>query len=147
MRLSVLILALPLVASAQTPAATPPSTVTVTATAIGAAPGAIVCRDMNTVAVMFDWYSEHWEDSMQDRLTNGQSKLVRGPSTQAPVLSRFGCYLAKPGTPMLLERRHIVPVVSFKLSSGKTVRGVTMETMFVESKGKPTEYPQATPTQ
>lgn len=138
MRLSVLILALPLAVSAQAP-----KPIVVTARAIGAAPGAIVCRDMDTVEVMFHQYSAHWEDSMQDRVTGGQSRLIRGPAAQTPTLSRFGCYLAKPGTPMQLDQRYIVPVVSFRLPSGKTVRGVTMEDMF---KRIPTESPQATPT-
>lgn len=138
MKLAYLILmAYSFVASAQSASqAERPKPITVKATGIGAAPGAIVCRDMNTVSVMLDWYSAHWEDSMQDRVTNGQSKLVRGPSTQAPTLSRFGCYLAKPGTPMLLDRSHIVPVVSFRLPNGRVVRGVTQENMLIETKAR-----------
>ena len=107
--------------------------IAVVAKGLGAAPGAIVCPDMDTVVLMFHWYSDHWSDAMQDALTQGQSKLVRGAPTSSPPLSRYGCSLIKPGTPMMLERGNIVPVVSAKLSSGKAIRGVTLGDMYVKT--------------
>ena len=106
-----------------------PKFVPVKAVKLPVVPGAIVCADHDTVALMYDLYSAHWSDTMQDKLTNGQSQLLRGKATSAPDLEAYGCSLILAGTPMTLERGNIVPVVSVKLPNGKVVRGVTLQAM------------------
>lgn len=95
-------------------------------------PGAIVCPDHETVVLMYDIYTAHWTDTMQDRMSNGQSELLRGRATPAPNLEAHGCSLFPAGTPMTLERGNIVPVVSVKLPNGKVVRGVTLQSMITK---------------
>jgi TPR repeat protein len=106
-----------------------PKFVSAKAVKLPVVPGAIICADHDTVALMYDLYSAHWSDTMQDKLTNGQSQLLRGKATSAPDLEAYGCSLILAGTPMTLERGNIVPVVSVKLPNGKVVRGVTLQAM------------------
>jgi TPR repeat protein len=106
-----------------------PKFVTVKAVKLPVVPGAVVCADHDTVALMYDLYSAHWSDTMQDKITNGQSQLIRGKATPAPDLEAHGCSLFPAGTPMTLERGNIVPVVSVKLPNGRVVRGVTLQAM------------------
>jgi TPR repeat protein len=108
-----------------------PRFVTVTARGVSVVPGAIVCPDYNTVNLMFELYATHWADTYQDVLSNGQSRLLRGRPAPAPDPKFYGCALVPPGTPMILERRNIVPVVTVKLADGTTIRGVTSPAMFV----------------
>jgi len=56
-------------------------------------PGAIVCADHDTVALMYDLYSAHSTDTMQDKLAKGQSQLLRGEATPASNLGTYGCSL------------------------------------------------------
>ena len=106
-----------------------PKAVSVIAQGVSVVPGAIVCPNYNTVQSMFDWYVAHWTDTQQDALTNGQSRLLRGQPTPAPDLKFYGCALLPPGTPMMLERGNIVPVVTATLADGTTIRGVTLAAM------------------
>jgi TPR repeat protein len=101
----------------------------VTARGVSVVPGAIVCPDHATVSLMFDLYVAHWGDVQQDALTNGQSRLLRGPPAPEPDLKLYGCGLVPPGASMLLERGNIVPVVTAKLPDGRTIRGVTLAAM------------------
>jgi len=103
-----------------------PRYVSVTAKGLGIVPGAIVCPSFAAVSQMFDRYSAHWEDSMQDSMTKGQSRLYRGQPASAPNLKTYGCVLLQPGTRMTLDNQNVVPVVSAKLSNGTTVKGVTL---------------------
>jgi hypothetical protein len=111
------------------------TTINVVAKGIGAAPGAIVYQDMDAVGMVFDRYSDHWEEAGQDAMTGGQSRLIRGPAppSPAPYLNRLGCTLVPPGTKMTLSRGSIVPVVAATMGDGKTVHGVTLGDMFWES--------------
>jgi TPR repeat protein len=106
-----------------------PKFVAVTARGVSVVPGAIVCPNHDTVSLIFDLYVAHWTDTLQDVLTNGQSRLLRGQPTPAPDLKSYGCALLSPGTPMMLERGNIVPVVTSKLPDGTTIRGVTLGAM------------------
>ena len=104
----------------------PPSGLTVMARGLSVVPGALICSDSNTVSIVFNLYTTHWEQTMQDKLTNGDSRLLRGPAAPLPDLQAFGCTLIPPGTPMTLERKTPVPVVVVKTMSGETARGVTL---------------------
>jgi len=81
---------------------------------------------------MFDLYVSHWEDVTQNAMTNGQSRLIRGQGAPAPDLKSYGCALVPPGTPMTLDTRNVVPVVTAKLPNGTTIKGVTFEAMFID---------------
>jgi TPR repeat protein len=91
--------------------------------------GAIVCADSDTVGLMYDLYSAHWQGTQMDRMTNGQSRLLHGAPAPLPDPKFFGCTLLPPGTPMMLERKNIVPVVTATLADGTTIRGVTWPSM------------------
>ncbi|HEY5210517.1 MAG TPA: tetratricopeptide repeat protein [Stellaceae bacterium] len=106
-----------------------PKLIAVTARGVSVVPGAIVCPSHDTVSLIFDLYVAHWTDTQQDALTNGQSRLLRGKPAPAPDLKFYGCALLPPGTPMLLERGNIVPVVIATLLDGTTIRGVTLASM------------------
>lgn len=106
-----------------------PRYVAVTARGVSVVPGAIVCPSHDAVSLMFDQYAAHWEDAMQDTVTNGQSRLIRGQPTPAPNLKAYGCALLPPGTPMILDTRNVVPVVTAKLPNGTTIKGVTLPAM------------------
>jgi hypothetical protein len=108
----------------------PSKTIPVVARGVGPVPGALLCPDMDTVRALFDQYAASVEDRMQDRVTGGESALIRGSATPAPKPAGWGCVLVKAGTRMLLEKGHIVPVVRVSLPNGDKVRGVTQENMF-----------------
>jgi TPR repeat protein len=109
-----------------------PRYVRVTARGVSVVPGAIVCPSYAVVSRMFDLYVSHWEDTTQDALTKGQSRLMRGQPTPAPNLKSYGCALLSPGTPMMLETGNAVPVVTAKLPNGSTIKGVTLPAMIVD---------------
>jgi hypothetical protein len=94
----------------------------------GEVPGALICPDYQTAQVMFDWYSAHKMDELEDSVTGGRSRARRQPFS-APVLRRYGCTLVVPGTPLALERGNAYPVVSAKLPNGQRVRGITFPSM------------------
>lgn len=106
-----------------------PKTEPVIAKGVSVIPGAIVCPDYRTVSVMISWYNAHWADTLEDTITRGQSRLMRGAATRSPDFARFGCALIAPGTPMTVERGSMVPVVEGKLPNGKPFRGVTDPSM------------------
>jgi hypothetical protein len=109
-----------------------PQYVAVTARGVSVVPGAIVCPSHAAVSRMFDLYVSHWEDVTQNAMTNGQSRLIRGQGAPAPDLKSYGCALVPPGTPMTLDTRNVVPVVTAKLPNGTTIKGVTFEAMFID---------------
>jgi len=111
--------------SLEAPAQNEKQTKQVYARAIPTVPGAVICRDHRTVELMIDWYRSHFEDKLQDALTKGQSRLIRGEPTSKPPLESYGCALAPAGTPLKLEIGNVVPVVTATLPDGSTVRGVT----------------------
>jgi hypothetical protein len=108
----------------------PSQTLPVYAKGLGAVPGALICSDAQTVSALFHEYSNHWEEAMQDRVTGGQSVLLRGEATPEPKPADWGCALVKPGTRMLLEKGNVVPVVRVTLPNGNKIRGVTQASMF-----------------
>lgn len=110
-------------------AAMKPKVVQVEATGVSVAPGAVICPDMDRVQMVFDLYAAHYRDVMQDRLTNGQTRLLHGAPGDAPEPSDYGCALVATGTLMTLERGNIVPIVTATMPNGATVRGVTMPAM------------------
>ena len=87
---------------------------------------------------------------MQDAMTHGQSRLVRGQPTPAPNLKAHGCVLLPPGTPMVSEGGNAVPVVTAKLQNGTLVRGVTLPAMIAHDQqhlgGSMRPQPQPTPS-
>ncbi len=103
------------------------------AKSLRAAPGAIVCSDLATVGLVFNLYSEAWEDAVQDSMTNGQSRAIRGQSAPAPDPSLYGCSLLPPGTPVEAKNAggalNGVPLVTAKLPDGTLVHGLTLPSM------------------
>jgi len=87
-------------------------------------PGAIVCADLETVSMMFDWYAEHWGEQAVDAMTNGQSRLIRS-DIPSPVMPP-GCALLPAGTPLEVKLFNGIPVVYAKLADGSTIKGVTL---------------------
>ncbi len=108
-----------------------PNATTIAARGIGAVPGAIVCKDYGTVMFLFNQYATYWTESNQDTLTKGQSRLIRGGSTEPPDPSALGCALVAPGILMQQDPSSIVPVVTVKFSDGTYLKGVTMPQMIV----------------
>jgi hypothetical protein len=103
------------------------------ATALRAAPGAIVCPDLNSVSTLFHLYSIHWEESAQDAVTNGQARIIRGEAAPAPDPESFGCKLLTPGTPVSVQNADAfttgIPMVVARMPDGETFRGVTLPGM------------------
>lgn len=117
--------------SHETAEASGPGYVAVIARGVSVVPGAIVCPSYAAVSRMFDLYTSHWEDAMQDRMTNGQSRLIRGEAAPTPDLGSYGCALIPAGTPMMSKNGSVVPVVTAKLPNGKTISGVTLPAMII----------------
>jgi TonB C terminal len=112
--------------NASAPASPEPRYPVMVAGALGAAPGAIICGDLDTVMAMFDWYAEHQSQTMQNALTNGQSSMLHGAPLQAPPLAQFGCTLAKPGTKLSILN---VYGAAFLVEVAPGRRGVTNRLM------------------
>jgi hypothetical protein len=108
----------------------PPLWTPVIARALGAVPGALICPDHRALTQVWRRYSRHWEETQQDILTKGQSRLLTGPPRAAPDLGAWGCLLVPPGTPMQLEARAVVPVVTAPGPDGRPFRGVTLNEMY-----------------
>ena len=106
---------------------------------VGVVPGAVVCQDLATVRLVSSLYADYWTDAMQDAMTHGASRLIRGPSVSAPDLPHYWCSLLKAGTPVHVER--IMPGIlriSAKSTDGRFVRGITQEDMIGELPSKQT---------
>lgn len=89
-------------------------------------PGAIVCKDLNTVSLLVELYKEHFLESIQDNLTRGGSRLIQGDPSPEPGIENYGCSLARPGT--ILDRLNTFSgavVVSGQGADGRPFRGVT----------------------
>jgi TonB family protein len=97
---------------------------------VSVVPGAIVCQDLVSVHLVWGLYVNYWTDAMQDQLTNGGSRVLRGPSSPEPDPKVYGCALLAAGAPVEFEQTlpGIVHVTS-KLADGHFVRGVTQENM------------------
>ena len=112
---------------------TPPFHPNAVAKSLKAAPGALVCSDLQTVSVVFHLYAAHWEDSTADAMTKGQAGVVRGPAAPAPDPKLYGCYLLVPGTPVRVENADAFttgfPKVTAKLPDGTIIHGVTLPAM------------------
>jgi hypothetical protein len=100
------------------------------ARSFGAVPGAIVCPDFDSVAMLFQLYSMPWEEASQDSLTNGQARIIRGEAAAVPDPESFGCELLLPGTPIAVQNADAfttgIPMVVARLPDGKMSRGVTL---------------------
>jgi hypothetical protein len=111
----------------------PPFHPNAVAKSLSAAPGAIVCSDFASVGLVFDLYNAHWEDSMLDAMTKGQSRVLRGQSAPAPDPTLYGCSLLKPGTPVEVRSGEGlltgIPMVTAKLPDGEMIHGVTLPAM------------------
>lgn len=100
---------------------------------VGVVPGAIVCQDLASVGLVYSLYAQYWTDAMQDAMTHGTSRLIRGPSAPPPNLVRHKCSILKAGTLVQVER--LMPGVlriAAKSSEGHYIRGVTRENMVGE---------------
>jgi hypothetical protein len=93
-------------------------------------PGALVCPNYETTTLVSDIYQHSLEERLQDAVTGGQSKDVRGESQSAPDPKDYDCILVKPGTRMLLEDGKIVSVVYVQTSKG-WIRGITIDAMMI----------------
>lgn len=96
----------------------------------GILPGAIICPDLQAVRLMQMQFARHWEETTQDRLTRGQSGLIRGKATAYPDFAAFGCALIPAGQILKIEVEKPIPIVSAQLPGGTVIRGVTFSTMY-----------------
>ncbi len=92
-------------------------------------PGALVCPDLPTTELMWDWFNQSYIDRAQAAAAGGDAALLYGSPTRDPPLQRYGCVLVAPGSVMQLERGHQVPVVTVTLPNEHSVRGVTFPSM------------------
>ena len=120
--------------AADKPAPTvPPFHPNAVARSLTAAPGAVVCADLQTVSVVFHLYAAHWEDSAADAMTKGQAGVVRGPAAPTPDPKLYGCSLLVPGTPVRVENADAFttgfPRVTANLPDGTIIHGVTLPAM------------------
>ncbi|MEA2895979.1 MAG: hypothetical protein QOJ84_1594 [Bradyrhizobium sp.] len=106
-----------------------PNAIVVYAAALNAAPGAIVCNDYATVMLMFQLYTRHWTDRLQDAVTKGQSQLLRGAAAEEPDPEFYGCLVVQPGTAMLQDPGNAIPVITVQRDDGSFFKGVTMAPM------------------
>lgn len=106
-----------------------PSAVRVFARALSGAPGAIICGDYQSVILMFSLYNRHLEDRLEDAITKGLSRSIRGESPGEPDPALFGCALIPDGRAMMKEPTGILPVVSAQLDDGTYIKGITMPPM------------------
>lgn len=109
-----------------------PSATRVFAQAVSGAPGAIICGDYQSVTVMFSLYNRHLEDRLQDALTKGLSRSIRGEAAGEPDPAIFGCVVIPDGRPMMKEPAGIFPIVSAQLDDGTYIKGITMPPMVIE---------------
>lgn len=108
--------------------------VEVVARGVSVVPGAIVCPDFATFKLTFSLYTESWSEKWVNTMTNGLSGAVDGPPIAPPDFERNGCALVPSGAAMNLQSNNGAwSVVTAKLPSGKTIRGVTLPSM--------TDYP------
>ena len=108
-----------------------PRYVAVVARGLSVVPGALLCPNYNTTSKVFNLYTSHAEDAMQDAVTNNQSRLLREPMPK-PNLKAYGCVLVPPGTSMTLDTHNVVPVVTVKLAKGVSAKGVTLPDMYTQ---------------
>lgn len=116
----------------QMPNPASPAASLVHARALGGAPGAIICQDYQSVTLMFSLYNRRFEDRLQDTLTKGLSRSIRGEAAGEPDPAVFGCSLILDGKPMMKEPGGMFPVVSAQLDDGTFVKGITMPPMIME---------------
>jgi TonB family protein len=107
---------------------------------VSVVPGAIVCQDLASVHLVWKLYVDHWTDAMQDQLTNGGSRVLRGPPSPKPNPKVYGCSLLTADTPVEFEQTvpGIVRVIA-KLADGRFIRGVTQENMVRAISAKETD--------
>lgn len=119
------------------PSGAPPFHPNAVAKSLASAPGAIVCPDFASVQLMMQLYANHWEDAMQDALTKGQARILRGPSAPTPDPAAYDCSLLAPGTPVEARGgRGLLAgifMVSARLPDGTVVHGVTHPGMLLLS--------------
>lgn len=106
-----------------------PDATRVFAQAVSGAPGAIICQDYQAVMMVFSLYNRRFEDQLQDTVTKGLSRSIRGKSAGEPDPALFGCALIPHGKPMMKEPAGMFPVVSAQLEDGTYIEGITMPPM------------------
>jgi TPR repeat protein len=98
-------------------------------------PGAIVCRDYDSVRLMIRLYRNSMEENLRASIIGAErERMLHGAPSSTPNLKRFGCVLLPSGTPMKWDGQWMPAIVTVKLSNGKTLRGVTDPSMIRVSK-------------
>jgi hypothetical protein len=106
------------------------NTIPIFARGVSVVPGAIVCPNLPALQLTFSLYTESWSENMSDKMTHGQSRLVDGNPIPSPNFEYYGCALIPSGTQMLfVTESGVGPIVRSKLPNGKTIRGLTLESM------------------
>lgn len=105
-----------------------PNTVPGYAKALSLVPGAIVCQNHAAEAAFFDLHIAVWQEQFNSKLSR-DSVLMNGAPPAIPKAKDYDCHLLAPGTPVRVERGHLVPVVHAVLPDGTTVDGVTLDGM------------------
>jgi hypothetical protein len=89
-------------------------------------PGAIVCADHDTVALMMDLFKAHLKEQIENQILGDRMNLIRGNPSPEPDLDASGCVLVQAGT--ILDRLktfgRAVQVEGFD-ATGKRIHGVT----------------------
>jgi hypothetical protein len=102
------------------------------ARAVSGAPGAIICQDYQAVRLVFSLYNRRFEDQLQDAVTKGVARSIRGEAASEPDPAVSGCALIPDGQLMMKEPAGIFPVVSAQLDDGTYIKGITMPPMVNE---------------
>lgn len=96
--------------------------------------GAVVCSDLNHVEEVIGLYTAHYEDTLQDLITHGQSVLQRGPGTPIPDMAFYGCSLLPKGTPVQIHQGFGGGYqITAYLPDGTLIHGVTRIGMLASS--------------
>jgi hypothetical protein len=102
--------------------------------------GAIICSNYDTVQMLFDLYTESWNEhrlrAMLNRQEQHEYQLRHGPLAPPPDPQAYGCTLVPPGTRMTLETGHEYPiaVVTAMMKNGQMIHGVTNQNLVAARK-------------
>ena len=99
---------------------------------VGFVPGAVVCRDFDTVSAMMEMISQHELQKRAAAVSPSyarDSQLLHGGIAPEPDLAAFGCVLVPPGGRMRLDHWGPIPQVTVPLEGGGSLSGVTSTAM------------------
>ena len=93
---------------------------------------AIVCQNLEAIQTLMSLYAAHWEETTQDRLTGGVSKLMRGPAIGAPDPKFWDCEVIPDGAEMFVS---VIGPISRVSVRKPAIFGVTLQSMYTPLPG------------